>query len=608
MYNIDRAEERRGRYERKRPYININAIVGVNGSGKSTLVELLYWGIYNIGCQLSLLEDKKGKPSRAHDFLDFEILYTSDKRSFYCLKFMGSTVVKFRYSIKGRLIKQFKTGQQIKVISDLKDFFYTVAINYSHYSLNTREVGDWLHPLFHKNDGYQTPIVLNPLRDEGEININKEAYLLRRRLQANILEIVPGGNESRSLRNLGGGKIAKTFSLVFNAPSELELSEPISRDLRNNIILGLERFYDVNVTKKQLDESYFINISIKYIERKLKKIARSYRPYFKYQSENGSLKNVQEFLRELRLTDSHITFKLKGVILYIKYFKEIFGSGNISFKKPLSIDVEKMSRTIREIASKERFLVNTFMMAPPPFFTTEIVPSKGGRMDLLSSGEKQRIHSISSVVYHLINLNSVERQKKRRQSDYVAYNSINLVLDEIELYYHPEWQRRYVADLLDYIGNIGWRNIDQIRSINITFLTHSPYILSDIPINHVLRLEEGRPISNLDREQTFGANIHELLARDFFMRDGFLGEWAKRQIEYVIRVLDRALGTRGTRSKIDPESLTFINKLISVVGEPIVKAKLQDMVATLEGPEQQLEIAKKRIATIAREAGISVTF
>ena len=86
-------------------------------------------------------------------------------------------------------------------------FFYTYISNYSIYAYNTTdyhqesnsdrleelirrekkktysvEYRNWLNGIFHKNDGYQTPIVLSPFRTKGNIDINTENILSRERL------------------------------------------------------------------------------------------------------------------------------------------------------------------------------------------------------------------------------------------------------------------------------------------------------------------------------------------------------------------------------------------------------------------------------------------
>src|SRR4029077_4900549 len=70
-------------------------------------------------------------------------------------------------------------------------FFYTIAINFSHYAYNTTSLQSdtkWLDGLFHKNDGYQTPIVINPYRENGNIDINTENHLVRSRLIVTLLD------------------------------------------------------------------------------------------------------------------------------------------------------------------------------------------------------------------------------------------------------------------------------------------------------------------------------------------------------------------------------------------------------------------------------------
>lgn len=74
---------------------------------------------------------------------------------------------------------------------DLQSLFYTIVINYSHYAYNSLEYQSeimgrykkkfWIEALFHKNDGYRTPIVLNPFRERGNIDINVETELAEQR-------------------------------------------------------------------------------------------------------------------------------------------------------------------------------------------------------------------------------------------------------------------------------------------------------------------------------------------------------------------------------------------------------------------------------------------
>ncbi|VTP91800.1 hypothetical protein [Sphingobacterium daejeonense] len=66
-------------------------------------------------------------------------------------------------------------------------FFYTICVNYSLHGLNSTGEYFWLNGLFHKNDGYKTPLVITPWRDQGNIDINVELHLAQTRILANII-------------------------------------------------------------------------------------------------------------------------------------------------------------------------------------------------------------------------------------------------------------------------------------------------------------------------------------------------------------------------------------------------------------------------------------
>jgi predicted ATP-dependent endonuclease of OLD family len=90
----------------------------------------------------------------------------------------------------------------------------------------------------------------------------------------------------------------------------------------------------------------------------------------------------------------------------------------------------------------------------------------------------------------------------------IPYHHVSLIFDEAELYYHPEFQRDFIAKIIQFLA---WCHIDarRIRSVNITVVTHSPFVLSDVMNAHTLNMSQG--VVSRKEQQTFGANIHELL-------------------------------------------------------------------------------------------------
>ena len=561
--------------DRKTIPVSIQAIVGGNGSGKSTLIELIYWANYNIGAKLNLFEDDY----LVNKALDFQLFYRLNQRDYYLLKFKNDNIAQEEYSLDedGKTILKIYKRNHISTITSLKNFFYSVVVNYSLYSLNEQEVGTWIHPLFHKNDAYQTPIVLNPKREEKSgINIEVERKLVSRRLQALCLEPIKNDEIIGSLRDFGNGKIAKKFKIVFNPEYHLGPNHNLEEPKGSIIELLAKNIRTVFSVETNIERNdYFTEICLNYILIKLIKMGLQYPKIFgKYLLGNELKKdsNLKKYLENIKRSSSHIVFKAKGAILYLKYKKEILGDATFRNNNSYTIDISKFSSLISELKGKESFYLNTFMMTPPSFFRTDIVLNGLSTIDSLSSGERQRIHSVSSILYHIVNLNSVEEQKLKEQKNIIKYEYINLILDEIELYYHPEWQRLYVNELIKGIEKLDADKLNNIKGLNIVFLTHSPFILSDIPANNVLKLINGSPRKLTDSSNTFGANIHNLLANDFFLENGFMGEFAKEKINNLIRFLninDQSDDSTWTKKG----AYNFIN----LIGEDILRNSLLNL-------------------------------
>lgn len=206
------------------------------------------------------------------------------------------------------------------------------------------------------------------------------------------------------------------------------------------------------------------------------KIDPSYAPSFESNS-----KKLHEYIKAIKEDDSHIAYKFKQAINYLKHY-ELFAKKE-HFTINFSEDVVRLENYFSTKGLKE---IDRIEFIPPPIFKPKIIlSSSDGESDFefLSSGEKQRIHTISSILYHIRNLNSIDSSK----SGLISYSNVCLLLDEIELYYHPEMQREYLSFLLKMISKLPLENID---AINVCFITHSPFILSDIPNRYILFLDE----------------------------------------------------------------------------------------------------------------------
>ena len=101
-------------------------------------------------------------------------------------------------------------------------------------------------------------------------------------------------------------------------------------------------------------------------------------------------------------------------------------------------------------------------------------------------------------------------------------------------------QRRVVSELISSFEKIKHKDTKGIQGINITILTHSPFILSDIPHQNILSLTDENSKSVLSEStKTFGGNIHEILMEQFFM-DSTMGEHSMNIIQELINLYESA--------------------------------------------------------------------
>jgi predicted ATPase len=518
-------------YNAKNIKININAIAGKNGTGKSTIVELLFALIHNLSLEKKILKD-----SKKIENLNAELIYENDyiykitinNNNFKCHVYKqdnyleGATNHTIQRYEDNENYNTYKIAHEYTNKFEIVDFFYTIAVNYSQHSLNSSNTGDWIHSLFHKNDAYQTPIVIEPYRENGNIDINKQESLIKQRLLANLLLLEDKDDIKNSPRQLTEFYKAITLKITFNETTF------------NNKYSEIRAKYlgDINEEIKSIFYSVF-DIDFKNIIHPLKQYIEDYifikliRISFIYSHYNRWFKNEKKFIEPkiyfetLRNDSSHLTYKLKQAINFLKYDK-------LQYKHEEIIDIEVCSNQIEKIKQENNDeVINRYL--PPSLFDIDIILENEINFNTLSSGEKQKIYSVNSILYHLNNIDSVQGYLKQ-------YKNVNIVLDEIELYFHPELQRTY----LNYLHNtISKTNSNNILGLNIIFVTHSPFILSDIPDTKILFLEKdnknikSKTITAKKEIKTFGANIHELLINGFFM-DNSIGEYALNEIKNIV--------------------------------------------------------------------------
>ncbi len=283
--------------------------------------------------------------------------------------------------------------------------------------------------------------------------------------------------------------------------------------------------------------------------------------YFYYEDNSHIVVKIKQALHFLLYNNLKTTNKDEFFKSYAFAKKGNFDSGEksfqIDFKKNISPVIKERNNEIKKFWIEDKITEDSVIcFLPPSIFMIDYKFTNGSYFSQLSSGEKQNLYSVNSILYHLVNLNSAHSNGSEKKYDY-----LNIILDEIELYAHPEMQKRYIQLLLENIDKLK-EELNKIQGLNFIFITHSPFILSDIPKQNILFLDNGKP-QDYKRMNTFGANITDLLSDSFFINDGLMGDFAKGKIEDTIKWINLEKHKKDSKLQ-EPYKLNmeeFINKL-----------------------------------------------
>lgn len=219
----------------------------------------------------------------------------------------------------------------------------------------------------------------------------------------------------------------------------------------------------------------------------------------------------------------------------------------------------------------------------------------------LSSGETALLN-LYSRIYDYFSRHIINYQVVRKEEYYILF------LDEADLGYHPIWKKSFVNSLIefsvDFFSKLGVK-------IQIVFTTHDPLTLSDLPNKNIIYLNkniESGETEILDYKnplrpiKSFAANITNLLADSFFIKDGIIGDFAKRKIEETINWINKHKDIKQKRNKSFFEELDYYKKIIELIDEKIIKLKLSEMIAELEGDNEfQKRIYDKEIESLIKK-------
>ncbi|MDV7021073.1 AAA family ATPase [Atlantibacter subterranea] len=135
--------------------------------------------------------------------------------------------------------------------------------------------------------------------------------------------------------------------------------------------------------------------------------------------------------------------------------------------------------------------------------------------DSLSSGELAKLNLFNQL-YHSIK--------------YSNSKNIIMLLDECDLYLHPEWQRKIFSEIINFIA-IHQKD----KNVQMIFTTHSPILASDFLPSDIIYLEKEVHTNTYIKDVNFGfgATISELYINAFFI-EATIGQHAQHYLNLIL--------------------------------------------------------------------------
>lgn len=247
----------------------------------------------------------------------------------------------------------------------------------------------------------------------------------------------------------------------------------------------------------------------------------------------------------------------------------------LQYFKQANESIEKLKDIIPNVERESNFLLDS-----NPQFVEYIYNEVKSRNSFVlkyfwlsyacSAGERAFLNILSalnSIIYFRYLSNSAVNGTNKQ---------IILILDEPDLYCHPEWQRKMLHEIIESLELL-YRDY----SFHIIFSTHSPLFLSDVPRENTVvldRKENGICVADGTGKQTFGANVFDLYNNSFLL-DSFIGEFAQQKIGDIIKKIS---GWYSCNIKAPNNELHETEAIIDLIGEPILKNKLKSILRQLQ--------------------------
>ncbi|WP_394134507.1 AAA family ATPase [Aliivibrio fischeri] len=473
---------------------SVTGIFGKNGSGKTNCLKL-------IGSVMSR--------ARSRVKSNFIAIVESDHGPLIYCKFKGKSKLGPKTNFPGRL-EEYKDdipGLNTVFLSNTFDSgdmgFDKKIINLSinNREKNVNEFIDIVEFLSSKEvgDGFSIPkeigVVVKPIRTREIRSVIED-----------IESKIDGDNTKKT------GFLIEEFDRCFNKINRNFRRGCNIDDIKFSIVINEMISTIREVSKKEVNPIY----TFEYIENMLFCIREhgssigelvssllSIIEQIDYHHENYNKNNTDNEYKSNKISISNLIGNIKSI--------DDWGANNL-------YDILNVSEISYSAASGFKVKLTTDCYNDEIMYSLSIL-SKYSKLTFLdmSSGQKAILGILSSIY----------SQVKRKR------NATLIMLDEADLYLHPEWQLLFMKKMIEILSSLNGSDVQ------IIVTSHSPLIMTDFPQRCLILLEsDGRSTLIKDTSfNPFGANLYDLYSQGFFLEESKVGALAVDKIMKLLSEL-----------------------------------------------------------------------